>query len=351
MPPFDALRTAPILALMGVVAALAAWLIIPPLMPLLRRYALARPNARSSHSEPTPQGGGIAIVAAVCGMLVLVLALSPGFPPQERLSLCVLVGATLLLAALGALDDFRPLPALPRLTVQLAAVGAVVYWVPAGDRLLPDAVPLHLERMVVAVAGVWFVNLVNFMDGLDWMTFAGLGPAAAGLVLLAWAGAAPVAAGLLAVLVLGGMVGFAPFNRPPARLFLGDVGSLPIGLLLGYALYRLAGNGQVLPALILPLYYVADATITLGRRLLRGERVTQAHRSHFYQRATVNGLSVSGVIGRVALVNITLACTAALVALAYSPGRAGLACAVAAFTVAALLADFSTRRDLGQRGA
>jgi UDP-N-acetylmuramyl pentapeptide phosphotransferase/UDP-N-acetylglucosamine-1-phosphate transferase len=240
-------------------------------MPLLRRYALARPNARSSHAEPTPQGGGIAIVAAVCGILVLVLALSPGFPPQERLSLCVLVGATLVLATLGALDDIRPLPALPRLTVQLAAVGAVVYWVPAGDRLLPDAVPLHLERVLVAVAGVWFVNLVNFMDGLDWMTFAGLGPAAAGLVLLAWAGAAPVAAGLLAVLVLGGMVGFAPFNKPPARLFLGDVGSLPIGLLLGYALYRLAGNGQVLSALILPLYYVADATITLCRRLLRGE--------------------------------------------------------------------------------
>jgi UDP-N-acetylmuramyl pentapeptide phosphotransferase/UDP-N-acetylglucosamine-1-phosphate transferase len=352
MPPLADLRDAPMLATIGVVAALAAWSMIPPLMPLLRRYALARPNARSSHSVPTPQGGGVAVVAAVTLVVLLVLALAPNVPAAEGLSLAVLLAAGLVLAGLGVLDDIRPMPALPRLAVQVAAVAAIAWTVPDGTRAMPDSVPLFVERLLVIVAGVWFVNLVNFMDGLDWMTFAGLAPASVAVALLAWAGAAPVAGGLVAAALAGGLLGFAPFNRPVARLFLGDVGSLPIGLFLGYALYRLAGNGHLLPALILPAYYLADATITLLRRMARGERFMEAHRSHFYQKATVNGLTVTGVVARVALVNIALAGTGAILAVAFTPARAALGCALAALVVAALLADFSTRRaGAGQRTA
>ena len=81
------------------------------------------------------------------------------------------------------------------------------------------------------------------------------------------------------------MIGFAPFNKPVARMFLGDVGSLPIGLLFGWLLIVLAGRGHLAAALLLPLYYLADATITLLRRFAAGEPIMQAHRSHFYQRA------------------------------------------------------------------
>ena len=95
------------------------------------------------------------------------------------------------------------------------------------------------------------------------------------------------------------MLGFAPFNRPVAKLFLGDGGSLPIGLVLGWLLLQLAGNGHLAAALLLPLYYVADATITLVRRMARGERITEAHRSHFYQIATTRGFSVMDVVKRV----------------------------------------------------
>jgi UDP-N-acetylmuramyl pentapeptide phosphotransferase/UDP-N-acetylglucosamine-1-phosphate transferase len=103
------------------------------------------------------------------------------------------------------------------------------------------------------------------------------------------------------------MIGFAPFNRPIARLFLGDVGSLPIGLMLGWALLMLASRGHLAAALLLPLYYLADATITLGRRIVRGERVWQAHRTHFYQRALDGGFSVSEVVVRVFVLNLALA--------------------------------------------
>ena len=103
------------------------------------------------------------------------------------------------------------------------------------------------------------------------------------------------------------MLGFAPFNRPVARLFLGDGGSLPIGLVLGWLLLQLAGNGHLAAALLLPLYYLADATITLLRRMARGERITQAHRSHFYQIATTRGFSVMGVVRRGSSANVVLA--------------------------------------------
>ena len=153
---------------------------------------------------------------------------------------------------------------------------------------------------------LWFVNLVNFMDGIDWITVAETVPITAGLFLLALLGAVPDAPALIALALLGAMLGFAPFNRPVAKLFLGDAGSLPIGLVLGWLLLQLAGSGHLAAALLLPLYYVADATITLLRRMARGERITQAHRSHFYQVATTRGYSVMDVVRRVFMANVVL---------------------------------------------
>jgi UDP-N-acetylmuramyl pentapeptide phosphotransferase/UDP-N-acetylglucosamine-1-phosphate transferase len=102
------------------------------------------------------------------------------------------------------------------------------------------------------------------------------------------------------------MIGFAYFNQPVAKLFLGDVGSLPIGLLLGWLLVQLGGHHGLAAAILLPLYYLADATITLIRRLVNGEPVWEAHRSHFYQRATDRGFSVREVVAHVFAVNLGL---------------------------------------------
>jgi UDP-N-acetylmuramyl pentapeptide phosphotransferase/UDP-N-acetylglucosamine-1-phosphate transferase len=131
-------------------------------------------------------------------------------------------------------------------------------------------------------------------------------PLTAGLVLFGLMRALPRDATVAALALGGAMIGFAPFNRPVARLFLGDVGSLPIGLLLGWLLVLLAGGGHVAAALLLPLYYLADATITLLRRLANGEPVMQAHRSHFYQRAMDGGFDVYQIVGRVFLLNVAL---------------------------------------------
>src|SRR5262249_50051800 len=135
-------------------------------------------------------------------------------------------------------------------------------------------------------------------------------PVTAGLAFFGMMDALPRDATVVAIALLGAIIGFVPFNRPVARLFLGDVGSLPIGLMLGWMLVLLAGNGHLAAALLLPLYYLADATITLARRIVKGEPITQAHRSHFYQRAT-GSYSVYQIVGIVFALNIVLVVLAA----------------------------------------
>ncbi|TCU64597.1 UDP-N-acetylmuramyl pentapeptide phosphotransferase/UDP-N-acetylglucosamine-1-phosphate transferase [Bradyrhizobium sp. R2.2-H] len=295
----EALAGAPVLlavAIAALISALVTW----TSRPLLQRYALARPNARSSHRIPTPQGAGIAVIAAtlIVASLWAVWA-NVAIPP-------VLIGATVLIALVGFADDIKSLPVLVRLVLQAACVGAVVFTAPETARIVP-ALPLALERGLIVLAGVWFVNLVNFMDGLDLMTVAEVVPVTAALLLLGMLGdlswpAVPIAAALC-----GAMLGFAPFNRPVARVFLGDVGSLPIGLLLGWCLLELAFRGQTAAALLLPAYYLADSTITLFRRVIRREPFWSAHRTHFYQRATDNGFTVKRVVGEAFALNLVLA--------------------------------------------
>ena len=157
------------------------------------------------------------------------------------------------------------------------------------------------------------------------------------LVLVGLFGATGLLPAVVAAALLGAILGFAPFNKPVASLFLGDVGSLPIGLLLGWLLLELAGRGHLAAALILPLYYLADATVTLAGRLARREPFWRAHRTHFYQRATDKGFSVREVVSRVFLVNLTL--TALALAAVAAPGFpiSLAALAAAALIVARLL--------------
>ncbi len=284
-------------------AAAVSFGLLVLLRPALQRHALAHPNARSSHKIPTPQGGGYAVIAATAGIVVGASVLGDGGLGNQ--SLWLVLAATAFIAVVGAIDDVHTIAVLPRLLLQAAAVAIVLAALPGELRLVPS-LPYWLERAFLGLAILWFVNLVNFMDGIDWMTVAEVVPLTAGLVLFGLMGALPRDATVAALALCGAMIGFAPFNRPVARLFLGDVGSLPIGLLLGWLLVLLAGGGYFAAALLLPLYYLADATITLLRRLANGEPVLQAHRSHFYQRAMDGNFSVYQIVGRVFLLNVAL---------------------------------------------
>jgi UDP-N-acetylmuramyl pentapeptide phosphotransferase/UDP-N-acetylglucosamine-1-phosphate transferase len=321
------------MALIATGAATLCVLLILALRPFLLRYALARPNARSSHREPTPQGGGIAVIAAT---IVVTLIACAGVPELRAMALPALFAATILIAFVGMVDDIRPLPVAPRLLLQALAVAVVITALPADLRIV-GFLPWWLERLLLLIAGLWFVNLVNFMDGLDWMTVAEVVPVTAALVLIGMDGALPPAAILVALALGGATLGFGYFNRPVARLFLGDVGSLPIGLLLGWLLVLRAASGHFAAALLLPLYYLADATITLGRRLAAGERIWESHRRHFYQQATARGFTVKEVVSRVFFLNVMLALLAVMTVWVRSSLLSAVALAVGAALVGLLL--------------
>ena len=309
------------------------------LVTLLRRRAVFDwPNVRSSHSEPVPRGGGIAIVGAIV-LLWLALCGAGVLPPASLVPPLGMVA----LAAVSWVDDLRGLSPALRLFVQFGAVAIGIAALPPG-LLFQGWLPPGLDVMATAVLWVWFINLFNFMDGIDGIAGSEAVAIGAGLVLLASVGdardpqiAAPATA------VAAAALGFLVWNWAPARIFMGDVGSVPLGYALGYLLYETALRGRWQAALILPLYFLADATITLLRRLLRGERVWRAHREHFYQRAVQRGLRHDAVVIRV------LAADAVLIACAWAAamgwGFTGLA--VAALTVAVLIVVLGR----GARGA
>jgi UDP-N-acetylmuramyl pentapeptide phosphotransferase/UDP-N-acetylglucosamine-1-phosphate transferase len=325
------------------VAAVATYAAIIVLRPLLLRIALARPNARSSHTQPTPQGGGIAVVGVTLAIMVLGLAMLGAQSGIAATQAAAVATATLLLAVMGFADDIRSIGAALRLLLQFAGVGLVIYTLPDDLRLAP-MLPWGLERAFLLLAGVWFINLVNFMDGLDWMTVAEVVPVAGALAIAGAFGLLPPLATLVAFALAGAMIGFAPFNRPVASLFLGDVGSVSVGLILAWLLFLLAASGHLAAAVLLPLYYLADATITLGRRLARGERVWDAHRTHFYQRATDNGLSVRVIVGHVFAVNLGLVVLAAATIL-----RPSLTASIVSLVLGAVLVGWLLRRFARQQ--
>jgi UDP-N-acetylmuramyl pentapeptide phosphotransferase/UDP-N-acetylglucosamine-1-phosphate transferase len=266
------------------------------LIPLLRRRdILDRPNPRSSHQVPTPRGGGIALVASVFLGWAALYASGTSLP-----RLPAVLAAALLLAIVSWLDDLRGLPPLPRLAAQAAAVALGLVAIPGGP----------LFAATAGLAWLWFVNLFNFMDGIDGLAGGEAAMIGIGLVLFATAGSgsdSPLA--LLAAAIAGAAAGFLWWNWSPARIFLGDVGSVPLGYLIGFLLVDLAARGHWKIAVILPLYFIADATVTLTRRVMRGAPVWQAHREHFYQQAVGQGLGHGAVAGRViALDAILVAC-------------------------------------------
>ncbi|MFQ5954450.1 MAG: glycosyltransferase family 4 protein [Kiloniellales bacterium] len=320
-------------------AYLASRLATGAIIGLLRRRAiLDRPNPRSSHAVATPTGGGLAVSGVVlAAWLIINLA-----HPQPTLHGWVVPGLALGLVALSWLDDLRGVPVGVRLAAQVLAVGAALAVLPGAGQVFQGMLPVWLDLVMTGLVWVWFINLFNFMDGIDGITgvetaVIGLGVAAVALI-TAWDGAHP----FYGVTLAGAALGFLAWNWHPAKVFLGDVGSVPLGFLAGALLIGAAAAGHWAAALILPLYYLADATLTLARRALRGALVWQAHKEHFYQRAHQGGLTHAAVVHRILLANLVLLALA-LISLAGGGFRPApwLALAAAGLAVAGLLAHLA----------
>ena len=294
-----------------ILMALCALVIAVFVTGLMRKVALSRglldvPNDRSSHTVPTPRGGGVSIVIAVNLILVFMASTNT---LQPRLFFA-LAGGGLAVAFIGFMDDRRAQPAGIRLAVHIASAVWAVAWLGGLTQLGAGGGVLELGWMgsVLAVLGVvWALNLFNFMDGIDGITGGQTVAIGFGAALVAFVSADPNSGALPLGLALGATaLGFLAWNWAPAKLFLGDVGSVPLGFVIGWLLLSMAGDGRWAPALILPLYYLIDATITLLRRAARFERIWHAHREHFYQRAVQAGLGHGAVVLRILGCNLVL---------------------------------------------
>ncbi|HEX3500652.1 MAG TPA: glycosyltransferase family 4 protein [Stellaceae bacterium] len=270
---------------------------------LRARAILDRPNERSSHAVATPRGGGIGILAALLPAWLIIVLL--GYSDAAPLAA---IAAAIVLAVVSWRDDVGGLSPALRLTVQALAVIIGMAFLPGAGTVFQDLLPPALDRVAAAIVWLWFINAFNFMDGIDGIAGTEAAAIGAGIALLALAhlDVVGLGTGLFAAATAGAALGFLCWNWQPAKLFMGEVGSVPLGYLLGWLLLTLAGAGYWAPALILPLYFLADASLTLLRRLARGEKIWQPHRQHFYQRAVQAGRSHAAVVLRVLAADLVL---------------------------------------------
>jgi len=288
-----------------VIALLGIALVTGMLTAMLRHYAVRRrlidvPNARSSHTVPTPRGGGLAIV----GCMSVVMPMLAWSDAISWAAGWALLGSGLLIAGVGFVDDHGHVPARWRLLVHFAAAGWALWWMGGAP---PATIGGHefetglITNLIATVYLVWVLNLYNFMDGIDGIagveTITVCLGAAALHLLTGTSGTA-----LLALTLAASTSGFLYWNFPPARIFMGDAGSGFLGIILGVMSLH---AGWMRPDLwwawlVLLGVFIVDATVTLLRRMLRGEKIYQAHRSHAYQHASRRlgrHLPVTAVVG------------------------------------------------------
>ncbi|MFK2875874.1 glycosyltransferase family 4 protein [Rhodanobacter hydrolyticus] len=301
-----------------------------------RRGMLDRPGQRRSHTIPTPRGGGIGIVLA--NLVCLPGTLLGTWAPWSWPVVAALLAALLLVALAGWWDDHRSLPILPRFGAQLLAVLLFAVALGASGMSWWWLLPLLL-------AGVWSINLHNFMDGIDGLLAQQAMFVGAGLAWLAWnAGQWPLA--LAASCLATASLGFWCLNRSPARIFMGDVGSGSVGLLIfafTAMLWRVDAS-LLWPALILSSAFVADASLTLLTRYFRGRRWYSAHREHLYQWLVRRGLTHAW--GGTIYMTWNLLFAAPMAWLAWSHPRLALPISIVAYLAAAALWLMLKRRCL-----
>ena len=272
---------------MMLLLVIAAFVLSLSLTWVIRQYArqhlLDIPNQRSSHRQPTPRGGGLAIVLGFYAALGL--AVLSGSVPDDVLPL---FGVGLLIAAIGFWDDHQPLPARWRMLVHLAAAAAALLVMPVLPALQLGKVAFDLG-MTGWLLGmfflVWMLNLFNFMDGIDGLVASETVFVAASLAGFMLGIDAPLA--LPGLALASASLGFLCWNWPPAKIFMGDVGSGFLGFVLGLLiLWHAQRMPQFLPVgIILSAVFISDASVTLLTRLFTGQKWTQAHCSHAYQQA------------------------------------------------------------------
>lgn len=319
-----------VLGLGVALAGLASWAATGAVLRLLiARRIYDAPNDRSSHSQPKPRGAGLAVVPVV----VVAWGLAALAAPDGSAAFWPMIVGVALLGAISWADDLKSQPARLRFGLQVAAVALGLWGLGPAALVFQGLLPPLADHLLTALLWLWFINLFNFMDGIDGITAVETITIGGGLALVGALFSATPGEAFYPATLAAAALGFLYWNWAPSRIFLGDVGSIPLGYLIGWLLISTAADGQWTVALILPLYYLCDASWMLAKRIRKREKLWIGHREHFYQRAVQRGFSHAAVAGRILLCNGLLVALALLAA----AGQPWIALPLALLAVAVLL--------------
>lgn len=251
---------------------------------LIKRNVIDYPGQKAGryvHKVPTPRGGGLAIYLVLITAWAIIVSRSPNPPIETRW----ILACSGVLAVLAWIDDLGNVSSILRLIVQIVTATIGTFLLTGPFPVFQGLLPSTLDTVATVFIWVGFTNLFNFTDGIDGNAATKGVVLGLGIFALAIFEVVPPGLGELGITVAAATFGFLLWNWDPARIFMGDVGTIPLGFLLGWLLLCLATQGQWAPALILPLIYLADSGLTYSRKIARGEKFWQPHRDLLYQRA------------------------------------------------------------------
>jgi UDP-N-acetylmuramyl pentapeptide phosphotransferase/UDP-N-acetylglucosamine-1-phosphate transferase len=262
------------------------------------------PNERSNHSISVPRGGGIAIIIAII--------LAYLYSDIQNNEINIMLISAMVLGVINFFDDRFNISILWRFISETIACIIVVKSLDCDTFIFKNYLPPLLEKTLMVIALLWFVNNFNFMDGIDGLASCESIHICLSIVMvLAFTTLSPHLS-QLCLIIASANAGFLVWNWHRAKIFMGDVGSITMGFILGWLLLKLALSGMIFASIIIPLYYVADGLITLFRRLINKEKIWQAHSKHFYQRALKSHQGHDQVVRKIIIANVCLAFAAVL---------------------------------------
>ena len=273
------------------------------------------PSERSNHNKPKPKGAGLILIPLIIFATLLVFFLEKTL----NNSWLVIFGFTLILTIISFLDDLKSISSRVRLIFQIFCVLSSLLLFKDDLNLLIESRILNfisyefssLKPIIVlfflTIVWVWIINLFNFMDGMDGITSVQVISLAIFTNILAILDIIEINFLYFSLILFAIFMAFLTVNKPPAKIFLGDVGSIPIGFLVGFlVIYNVIKTGLIIPFVIIIMYYLLDSTITLFKRILNGENIFQAHSNHFYQKILRKGFSHNYVLRKITILNFLL---------------------------------------------
>jgi len=265
---------------------------------LTKKSIMDIPNNRSMHKIPVPRGGGLAVMMIIiAGMLY--------YMPNPFLIISIAI-----LMMISWIDDRKNISSSIRLISHLIAafIGSFAF----DDHMffMNDIIPFWANRLIIVICWAWIMNLYNFMDGIDGITATQTITNMFGFALLISLFNIDFVGIELSIVIMGACYGFLILNWHPAKIFMGDVGSIPLGFIMGFFIFKLAFLGYAIPALLIPLYYLMDSGITITKRALQGKKIWLPHKEHFYQKATEKRKNPKPIVFYILIANLCLTITA-----------------------------------------